>query len=190
MVEVLVSLALFTIIVVAAVGSLYSVNEAAVKVNSMRTVLDNLSFATESMSRTIRTGENIICGGVGSHFAGPNCAFGTTSGSGEIALDSTLGIDQTVDYRFIPPVGTTSGSIQKCDVNGDSVSGTIESGTCVSITAPEVNIQKMTFFVDGADPADNKQPGVMMLIQGVADAGSGNISPFAVQTYVSQLAGE
>lgn len=190
LVEVLVSLALFTIIVVAAVGSLYSVNEASVKVGAMRTVLDNLSFATESMSRTIRTGQNIICGGTGSHIGGPNCAFGTTTGSGEIALDSTLGTKQTLDYRFIPGSSTTPGSIQRCNVNGNSASGSVNFGSCVAITAPEVDIQKMTFFVDGADPTDNKQPGVMMLIQGVAHGGVNNTSPFAVQTYISQLAGE
>lgn len=190
LVEVLVSLALFTIIVVAAVGSLYSVNEASVKVGAMRTVLDNLTFATESMSRTIRTGENIVCGGPGSHIGGPNCAFSTTTGSGEIALNSTLGINQSLDYRFVPGNSTTPGSIQRCGITGGSVSGTVNQGSCVAITAPEVNIQKMTFFVDGADPNDGKQPGVMMLIQGVANAGANNTSPFAVQTYVSQLAGE
>lgn len=188
LVELLVSLSLFTVIVLAAVGSLYTVNQASVKVNAMRTVLDNLNFATESLSRTIRTGENIVCNGPGVQIGGSSCAMGTTSGSDHLSLDSTIGGNKAIQYRWVKIGG--KGTIQRCGVNGASLTGTLNSASCVSLTAPEIDIQRMTFFVDGADANDSKQPGVMILMQGVADAGHGNIAPFAVQTYVSQRAGE
>ncbi len=188
LVELLVSLALFTVIVLAAVGSLYTVNQASLKVNAMRTVLDNLNFATESMSRTIRTGDNIVCGGPGVHIGGSNCPLGSGSTPGEIALDATIGGSKSLDYRWVKING--KGTIQRCNVNGKSLTGTLNSGSCVSITAPEIDIQKMAFYVDGADVSDTRQPGVMILMQGVATAGTGNIAPFAIQTYASQRAGE
>jgi prepilin-type N-terminal cleavage/methylation domain-containing protein len=183
LVELLVSLGLFTVIVVAAVGSLYTVNQASVKVNAMRTVLDNLNFATESMSRTIRTGENIVCNGTeNTGGVSNNCAFGNANGAGyAVSLKST--IDGTsIEYMY----NYGKKEIDKCTL----VNNQISANSCVAITAPEVQVQKMQFFVDGADAGDSKQPSVMMLISGQANAGADNIAPFSIQTLISQRAAE
>ncbi len=186
LVELLVSLALFTVIVTAAVGSLYTVNQASVKVGAMRTVLDNLSFATESMSRTIRTGDLIICGGVDNQSGTANCALGNSNGPGnEISLYSTID-SAIIEYRWRTDSLTGNYEIQKCTV----VNNSVNDNNCVSITNPEVNVQKMSFYVDGADATDGKQPSVMILMQGVATAGINNIAPFAIQELVSQRAAE
>ncbi len=186
LVELLVSLALFSVVLTAAIGSLYTVNQASVRVNAMRTVLDNLNFATEAMSRTIRTGQNIVCGGVDNQTGAPNCPFGNSNGAGTaISLDSTID-GQTVEYRWRTDTTTGNGVIQKCTVENGSVS----DDKCVALTAPEINVQRASFYVDGADATDTKQPGVMMMIEGTATAGPDNIEPFDIQTYVSQRAGE
>jgi type II secretory pathway pseudopilin PulG len=185
LVELLVSLALFMVIVVAAIGSLYTVNDASRRVNAMRTVLDNVNFATESMGRTIRTSHTIVCGGVENVTGQPNCAFSTNAGQSKISM--LTNIDNIgIEYRYQLDAVTGNGLIQKCILTN----GQIVTAQCVSLTAPEVNITTFTFFVDGADVADTKQPGVMMMIQGVANAGIGNTAPFAIQTYLSQRAGE
>ena len=189
LVELLVSLALFTIVVVAAVGSLYTINQASVKVNAMRTVLDNLNFATESMSRTIRTGSDIVCGGVSNlNQSQPNCPFGNSNGPAqEISFLSTLaGSTGGLDYRRVPTPGSSTGAheIQKC---------TVQNGTllnCVAVTAPEMDVTQLFFFVAGTGTNDGQQPSVTMIIQGIASAGSGNLAPFAVQTFISQRAAE
>lgn len=186
LVELLVSLALFSVIVVAAIGSLYTVNSASQRVTAMRTVLDNLNFATESMSRTIRTGENIVCGGVDTSVGGPNCAFGVSGGSSAVSLDSTID-GNSIEYRWRQDGVTNNREIQKCIL---TVSKQLDPTQCVTITDPNIDIQKFTFYVDGADVADNKQPGVIIMMQGIANAGPNNIQPFAIQTYVSQRAGE
>src|SRR4051812_41074937 len=114
LVELLVSLALFTVIVVAAVGSLYTVNQASIRVNAMRTVLDNLNFATESISRTIRTGQNIVCGGV-SNVNGPthNCPLTDPNGRhNTVSLTSTIDGEQ-VQYTFGNNAQTGVGEIDK-----------------------------------------------------------------------------
>lgn len=188
LVELLVSLALFTVIVVAAVGSLYTVNQASVRVSAMRTVLDNLNFATESMSRSIRTGQHIVCNGVQNNGSiSNNCPLGNTSGQGGEAISFDSTIDGTaIEYVHGINRITGKGEIDKCIL----VNGQITSTSCVAITAPEVEIQKMQFYVDGADAGDGKQPSVMMIIQGQANAGVNNISPFSIQTLVSQRAAE
>jgi prepilin-type N-terminal cleavage/methylation domain-containing protein len=187
LVELLVSLALFTVIVVAAIGSLYTVNQASAKVTAMRTVLDNLNFATESMSRTIRTGQNIVCGGVANiNGVSHNCALADQNGRHDkISLDSTIDGD-AVQYEFGKNITTGIGEIDKCTL----INGQITTESCVALTSPEIDVKKMEFYVDGADALDGKQPSVMMVMQGQATAGDGNTQPFALQTLVSQRAAE
>jgi prepilin-type N-terminal cleavage/methylation domain-containing protein len=186
LVELLVSLALFTIVVTAAVGSLYSVNQASAKVGAMRTVLDNLTFATESMSRTIRTGNTIVCGGVDNQSGNPNCPIAGQNGPGnEISLNSTID-GKEIEYRWRTDSVTGNNEIQKCSVTNNSVT----DNNCVSITDPQINVKKMSFYVDGADPADGKQPSVIIIMQGTANAGVNNVEPFNIQLYASQRAAE
>lgn len=171
LIELMVSLSLFIIVVLAAVSSLYAVNNAARKVESMRNVLDNLNFAMESMSRNIRTSYDISCS---SDLTNPNCPVSVGSGSGAISFWSTLGLidPENIQYRL------SNGAIQK------EISGKI-----VNITSPEITITNLKFFVEGANPTnttDGKQPSVTIFVEGVAQAGTDNLVPFAIQTLVSQ----
>jgi prepilin-type N-terminal cleavage/methylation domain-containing protein len=185
LVELLVSLALFTVIVVAAIGSLYTVNDASRRVNAMRTVLDNINFATEAMGRTIRTSHTIACGGVENVSGQPNCAFSSNNGQNKISMIGNID-NQGTEYRYQLDGVTGNGLIQRCLLTN----GQIVNAQCVALTAPEVNITALTFFVDGANVADGKQPSVVMMIQGIANAGTGNTAPFFIQTYISQRAAE
>ena len=177
LVELMVSLGIFVVVIMAAIGSLYSVNRAARKVEAMRNVLDNLNFAIESMSRTIRTGTDIVCGSGGST---NNCTFqGAFANPGDsITVTSTLGATGTITYQWELDGATGKGVIKK-----------YIGGSSVAITAPAIDIQHLSFYVDGADNAgsgtdDLKQPNVIMLIQGVATA-EGDVAPFSVQTLVT-----
>lgn len=181
----MVALALFTIVVLAAVSSLYTVNSTARKVEAMRSVMDNLNFAIESMSRTIRTGSNVVCGGTAS--VSNTCTFGPDmsnfSNPGDrISLTSTLGAQTDVEYRLWIVNGR--GEIQK---------RTFQNGawpdTWIALTAPEIDVQKLSFYVDGTEPGDEIQPNVIIMVQGVATSGV-DAAPFAVQTYVSVRAAE
>jgi len=168
LVELIVSLGLFVIVIVAAVSSLASVNTAARKVEAMRSVLDNLNFAIESMSRTIRTGTQITCGAAGS---ASDCSFFTDNSSSQISLEKTIGVDETVTFRHW--VVNNNGEIQKCT-----------GGNCVALTAPGIDVESLRFYVDGAPVGDSLQPAVRMIVAGTATAG-GNIAPFVIQTTVS-----
>lgn len=178
LVELLVSLTLFIIVVLALIGSLYTVNDASRKVQAMRTVMDNLNFAMESISRTVRTSENITCSGVGS----ASCPI-TGSGSREIMMNSTLGERQKVEYKWNPD----DKSVQKRTTNLDSAGLPIGVSTAwQTITSPEISVDHMVFYIDGADPLDKKQPSVAVQLDGVASVPNGSPIPFSIQTYLSQ----
>lgn len=177
----MVALTLFTFIVIAAVSSLYAVNNASRKVEAMRGVLDNLNFAMESMSRTIRTSTNIVCGGTTNPVgATSNCPFPTGPLSNRISVKSTLGVKADVEYRL----NTSTHQIEKRVNEGSGY------GDWIAITAPEINVQTLNFYVKGADATDAFQPSVIIMIQGVAIASTGESTPFAVHTMISQRTGE
>lgn len=182
LIELMVSLMIFVVVVLAAVGSLYAVNTASKKVQSMRSVLDNLTFAIEAMSRTVRTSASVVCGGSSNVSGNPNCPFSSQGNNSMLLVSSTLGTQQLVEYRL--GVHTNgNGAIQKRFQ---------ESGiwtNWISLTAPEINIQKLLFYVDGADPLDGKQSSVQLFVQGEA-VSNNEVSPFAVQTYISERATE
>lgn len=178
LVELMVSLSIFIIVVLAAVGSLYTVNNASRKVQAMRSVLDNLNFAVESLSRTIRTSNSVVCGGSLNDTGYPNCPFSEQRDSTMLLVDSTIGDRALVEYRlgFYP---NGNGAIQK---------RVQESGlwtNWISLTSPEINIEKLLFYVDGASESDSLQTSVAVFIKGSATAG-GSVAPFSIQTYLSQ----
>jgi prepilin-type N-terminal cleavage/methylation domain-containing protein len=181
LVELMVALTLFTFVILAAVSSLYAVNDASRKVSAMRGVLDNLNFAMESMSRTIRTSTDIVCGGetnpVGvTH----NCPFPTGPITDRLSVHSTLGIEAQVEYRL----NTTTHQVEKRTDEGSGY------GEWIAITSTEINIQSLTFFVKGADVTDGDQPSVIIMMRGIATAVTGDSTPFALHTFISQRASE
>lgn len=182
LVELMVSLMIFVIVVLATVGSLYSVNSASRKVQSMRSVLDNLNFAIESISRTVRTSNSIVCGGSLNISGNPNCPFSSQGVNSMLLVDSTVGVSQLVEYR-LGTHSNGSGAIQKRYQ---------ESGVWtnwISLTAPEINVKNLNFYVEGADSLDNSQARVQVLVQGDATT-TAETAPFSVQTYISERVSE
>ena len=180
LIELMVSLMLFTIVVLAAVGSLYTVNNASRKVQAMRSVIDNLNFGMESMSRTIRTGSGIACGGE-SNIGTPNCRLEDQNPGTVLFIESTLGVEQPVEYQLGVNIDGTGGTIQKRFKEAGVWTNWID------ITAPEINIENLSFYVDGAEDIDTVQPNVIIFVRGVATVDE-ETQPFAIQTYLSQRA--
>jgi prepilin-type N-terminal cleavage/methylation domain-containing protein len=61
LVEMIVSLAIFAVVAVIAIGALLKVIDANKKAQSIQSSVTNLNFALESMSRDLRTGTSIQC---------------------------------------------------------------------------------------------------------------------------------
>ena len=168
LIEILVSLTLFLVVMTISMGSVLSVFDANRKSESLKVVMDNLNFTLESMSREIRFGKNYHCGG-GSLTLPLNCPNG---GGSQISFLASDGVTQVV-YRLI----------------GNRIEKSIDGGTSyVAVTAPEIVVQNLTFYVVGADrvPINYLQPKVLIEIKGKAGAKTNTQTTFNLQTLVSQ----
>ena len=171
LIEMMVSVALFAIVVTIGTGSLLSIINGNKKAEALSSVISNVNFALESMVRDIRTGTNYECGG------GTNCQTGGTS----ITFNSGIN-NGTVTYTF-----DGKGHITRSISCGLNLPPACVPENSENISSNEVNITNLTFYVSGALPgsADNTQPKVLIIIQGTAGK-SKAAAPFNIETLVSQ----
>jgi len=183
LIETMISVALFLIIITAGMGSLLNASAIHQKTQAIRSIMDNLSFVTEDMSRNIRTGSSYHCirepvtpmADLGdsaplSSPTGLNC-WG-------IAFEPSGGGDQW-GYEILSSSG--SGYIVKSIDNGKN---------WAQLTPLEINIdgQISGFTITGAKPpadGDFQQPFVTIRLVGSITS-KGTIIPFSLQTSVSQ----
>jgi type II secretory pathway pseudopilin PulG len=168
LIEILTSIGLFMVVMTIGMGSILGIFNAYKKTQALKTVMDNLNFALESMSREIRFGTNYHCGSGGGNLTNPlNCPSGDT----QISFLSSDNLQ--IVYRL------TGSQIEK-SINGGT--------TYVAVTAPEINIQRLNFYVFGAGNAavNTLQPKAIITVRGKAGTKVGFDSTFSVQTMVSQ----
>ena len=169
-IETMIAVSLFLIVVVIGIGSLLNTTSLNRKSQDTRSIMDNLSFIMEDMSKNLRTGYDYHCIDDGNVTA--TVPHSCVSGGG-ISFKSTFG-NQWV-YAIYP-----DGTIQK------SVSGGA-TGTFVVLTSPEIIINPTSSFsVTGAESGDNKQPFVTIKLIGTITSQNNVITPFSLQTSVSQ----
>jgi prepilin-type N-terminal cleavage/methylation domain-containing protein len=180
-IETMISISLFLVIIMAGMGALLNANLLHDKSQNMRSILDNLSFVMEDMSRNIRTGYSYYCINTGS----PSVSLGssaTKSGQGcwGIAFEPATGGNQWA-YEIVSQTinGVTTYFIIKSTDNGS---------TWVQLTPNEINISGTSgFSILGAEKplGDLQQPLVIIKLAGTIT--SRNVStPFSLQTSVSQ----
>lgn len=173
LIEILVLVAIFSVVMVIALGALLAMSVSDRKAESIKSVADNLSFAVDSMSRALRTGTGYHCGSAG----GQDCP----SGSNILYFTSASGV-QTA-YQFATP-GTCAnavGCIQRSVFSGGW-------GAWQDLTAPDVIVTNGTFYVRGSLPgsADDMQPIVTVTLAGYAQVSATEQSAFHLQTSVTQ----
>lgn len=184
LVELMVSISIFTIVVVAVIGSVYTANASARKVQATETVLNNVNFAMGAMVRTIRTGTIISCSdaiNLPVDTTGEDNCNATDSTSGSIVVRNTLGRESYVKYYW----DSDTDSIKKSELfitNGVVASQWSEP---VALTAPSVSVTGSRFNFIGLDITNEYQRGVSIVISGFAKTDK-NSTPFSMQTFVSQ----
>ncbi|MBI5005116.1 MAG: prepilin-type N-terminal cleavage/methylation domain-containing protein [Candidatus Lloydbacteria bacterium] len=173
LIEIMVSISIFTVVVLITIGALVSINEANRKIQSMRALMDNLNFALENMSRTLRTGSTYHCGNTGTITSPQDCP---TIGSDYIAIEGPGGSGANPNDQIV--FSLSNGQIQKSTNSGS---------TFLGMTSPDITITTLQFYVSGAAALDAKQPKILLLVGGTARAGSkGLVSEFHLQTTISQ----
>lgn len=169
LIEIMTAVSIFAVVMTISMGSILGVFDTNRKSEALKAVMDNLNLSVESMSREMRFGSRYSCE---PSFPAPNpptpqnCSFGGDS----IAFRANNG--DTIVYALV------AGTIEK-SINGGNFS---------PVTAEEINISDLTFYVLGALSGDSLQPKVLVKIKGTAGVKEVDQTDFTVQTLISQRA--
>ncbi len=183
----MVSVTLFVVVMLVAVGALLALVDANRKARALESVMNNLNIAVDGMVRSIRMGNTFNCGAS----AIPNPIAGADCGGGDDLFSfAAFGSNPSVAaerwvYYFA------------ADANGvGRLWRSRESEAAVAITAPEVNIDIVNsrFYVVGTARAsadsvnpNTTQPKVVFVIKGSAGrAGTRSATTFYIQATAVQ----
>ncbi len=145
LVEMIVSVALFAIVMTVAVGALLSLTAANKKAQAIQSVMNNLNITLDSMVRNIRMGTDFQCGGTIGDCPQGSSSFTFTCNPQTVTCSS----------------GGSSWTYSQC---GSAICRT----SMGNITAPEVSISSLRFYVVGSVPGDMIQPKVVIVVSGTA----------------------
>ncbi len=188
LVEMLVAIAVFMSVMVVAVTALISIVNANRKSQAIKSVVDNVTFAIDSISRDMRSGTNYRCGDLSSgsfFFTEQDCSEGNNG----VQYKEPNG--EFTQYKF---VSTNVLPLGKANIQKRSCSIDLTCSVWQDMTAPisNVDITNMKFYVLGAGNSNNPrgsrtQPRVIITLEGVAgDDTKGTKTTFQIQTTVSQ----
>ncbi len=180
LIEMLVSVAIFSVVMVMALGALLSLSTADRKAQALKSAIDNLNFGLDSMSRSIRTGYGYHCGS----FAGQDCS----SGSNTFFFTSSSNVVTAYQLSTDPAICNQTGAV------GCIAKWTATTNAWLPITSPDVIIKDLSawgsylFYVTGSTQgtADNRQPLVIVTLSGYAQVSSSQQSAFNLQTSITQ----
>lgn len=170
LIELMVSVALFSVVLVLSVSTLLVLIDANRKAQALKSVVNNLSFGVDSVTRTIRTGHTFYCDDDVDDMPEDTqaCATGATG----ITLTADTGA--LVGYRL---EGT---AIERRIVDGE------DDTDWIALTAPEVEVSELRFYVTGAAEDDGLQPTVTLVVRGEAGTDLETDTTFNIQTTVTQ----
>ncbi|MBI3495157.1 type II secretion system protein [Candidatus Berkelbacteria bacterium] len=207
LVEMMVSVGIFTIILFLSTSALLSIVSTDRKSRAVRIAMDNLNLALEDMTRKIKTGSMYYCGiadtGGVADCAATSYAFSFTAQDGvsRISYQRAVG-DSFGSVVLGTDCGPSFAAGQGCIMRSDGA-------TFMLATSPEVDIKGLRFLVTGsalcgtsipcvsAPPTtDAIQPVVVVLINGAFMTGLGlgglgqsaGKSEFRIQSTVTQRA--
>ncbi len=166
LVELLVSVGIFSVVMMIALGALLAISESDRRAETLKSVINNLNFSLDSMTRSIRTGTNYDASADCGSPSGTDC----TAPPGSISLRYKDAGGHTVVYKL----------------QNATVMRSVDGATFAAITAPEVVISKLAFYVVGSPTGDGIQPKVNILLSGSVAVTSKLTSQFNLQTSVTQ----
>lgn len=192
LVEILVVLGLFSSISTLSLGALFNAQAINAKVQETQAILDNITLSYQTISRDIRFGSEFYCGTTIVPGVVPtqrkDCQYSNATGGGSVLVfkpsDAENDGDRVAYYL-------SNGVLYKDEYPfGGAV-------TTLQMTANEVTVTSLTFYVEGAQTSDGsndvsgasdyKQPLVTLLIAGVTKPARSTVSPatFNLQTTIS-----
>jgi type II secretory pathway pseudopilin PulG len=184
-IETMIAVSLFIIVVMTGMGALLNANLLHQKSQNMRSIMDNLSFIMEDMSRNLRTGSSYHCfiaGDVIPSTSSPVVSAPKSCANGwAIAFESTSGNPGNNDDQWVYYIN--GGKIFK------STAGPYSASNFIQLTPDEVVVDSVSSFsVLGAEPpslGDQQQPFVTIHLVGNITF-KNVVTPFSLQTSVSE----
>lgn len=196
-IETMIAISIFLIIIAVGMDALLNANLVHRKSQDMRSIMDNLSFIMEDMSKNLRTGYDYRC--INNNGDLDPSLIGIAQ-SGQ----SCLGI--AFEYANGNPADDTDQWVYKIDSdNGETFNiskSTDSAQSFVKLNPEEVlitNIDQVSgvrvsgFVITGAEPpnptdgsGDHLQPLVTIRLTGEIKSKDGLTTPFSLQTSVSQ----
>ncbi len=160
LVEMIVAIFIFSIVMVIATGSLITVIGANRKAQAVKSVMNNLNFSLDSMARAIRVGTDYDCG------------------------VSACAVDGSSEFSFIDTDGREV--MYRLNDETSRIERSVDGGTFLTLTAPEVVVEYLRFYADGFESNDGEQPRVLIVLGGTAGETERTRTTFNLQTMVSQ----
>ncbi len=184
-IETMVAVSLFIVVVMAGMGALLNANLLHRKSQNMRSIMDNLSFVMEDMSRNLRTGYNYHCFVAGDTIPSSTSAVVSTPKScangWALAFEYAYGVPANNDDQWVYYIDNT-GKIFK------STQGPYIVSNFFQLTPDEVVIDPASSFaVMGAEgvAVNSQQPFITIKLIGRITF-KNVVTPFSLQTSVSQ----
>lgn len=188
LVELLVSLALFTAIITIATGSLFSAQAINLRLQESQIILDGVNLTSEVMIRDMLYGSNFYCdtsAPVNPIVSRKSCSYSSTSGGQIILFKPVMALPSSPDPSLDRVVyRMNNGVIYKDEYAG----GVVANLKTYQVTSSDVFVSSLKFYVTGAEGyPDLNQTMITMIISGsTLPTGSKNkIVPFSVETSVS-----
>ena len=168
LIEMMVAISLFTIVMTVALGSLLTLIDSNKKAQAIQTLMTNLNHVVDDISRSARTGTAYHCAPA-SNLSNLSNPSDCPSGQGLFAFQSSEG-DQIV-FRL------RDSRVEK-STNGGS--------TFIPVTAEEIEIENLSFYVSGAPGGDSEQPRAVIVMSGRISPDTKTETDFTIQTTVTQ----
>jgi prepilin-type N-terminal cleavage/methylation domain-containing protein len=208
LVEMIVSLAVFSIVVTVSVGALLVLVGTNQQLQGEQSVMTNLSFALDSMTREIRTGGAYYCESDSSNGSGSSIFNGASNldgllKSGQILRTQDCSNGNPSNLRFhglaIAEGGDsiTAGSeriLYYFDSSEKKIFRRVGGGAAESIVSSGIVIEELDFFVTGTEPQsaavgpatpNQIQPSVTIFIK-ATEKGAVTNKPYYLQTTITQ----
>lgn len=181
----MVAISLFAMVMLVAVGALLSLVDANRKARALESVMNNLNIAIDGMVRSMRMGNTFNCNAEG--IPNPTTGGDCPDGEGMVSF-APFGADPSDPderwvYEFVPGSGETPGRLWRSREGGSNAE---------AITAPEVDIDAVTFYVFGTirantPSANTSQPKVVVVLKGTAgSANQRSVTTFYIQATAVQ----
>lgn len=176
-IEMMVAIGIFLVVIMYGMTSLLNADLIHQKSQDQRSIMDNLNFIMEDMSRNIRTGYGYRC--ISGNESPSNIASGLPV--------SCLSGGWAITFKTPESPLDENAFVYYLD-NNDNLWKSVNGGASfVQLNPDGVKfITGSSFQVFGAEPNDGLQPFVIIRLAGQITSKNGSVTPFNLQTSVSQ----